>query len=200
MRSDFVGFHHGNKYADFVQLLWMFNSPKETRNIIRLDLHEAGLLYKYASRIDRGNILEIGRYWAGSTVLLAVATHAKDMTKVISIDCIEGCHDPDADDWLNEYPWKNRLDIRVGNSHTMENIPLSLLFVDGDHSYEGIKKDFIHHWNHLHGACLVHDYTESTTPGVTKFIDEFIDDGYAEIIEQVGTMIALKKLKDIWNK
>ena len=197
MRSDFVGFHHGNKYEDFVQLLWMFNSPKETRNIIRLDLHEAGLLYKYASRVDKGNILEIGRYWAGSTVLLAVATHAKDMTKVISIDCIEGCHDPDADDWLSEYPWKNRLDIRVGNSHTMENIPLSLLFVDGDHSYEGIKKDFIHHWNHLHGgACLVHDYTESTTPGVTKFIDEFIDDGYAEITEQVGTMIALKKLKD----
>ena len=81
MKSDFVGFHHGNRYADFVQLLWLFNSPKETRNIIRLDLHEAGLLYKYASRVDKGNILEIGRYWAGSTVLLAVATHAKDMTR-----------------------------------------------------------------------------------------------------------------------
>ena len=198
MKSDFVGFHHGNRYVDFVQLLWLFNSPKETRNIIRLDLHEAGLLYKYASRVDKGNILEIGRYWAGSTVLLAVATHAKDMTKVISIDCIEGCHDPDADDWLNEYPWKNRIEIRVGNSHTMENIPLSLLFVDGDHSYEGIKKDFIHHWNHLHGgACLVHDYTDPGAPGVTRFIDEFIDDGHAEITEQVGTMIALKKLKNI---
>ena len=196
MKSDFVGFHHGNRYVDFVQLLWLFNSPRETRNIIRLDLHEAGLLYKYASKVAAGNILEIGRYWAGSTVLLAVATHAKDMTKVISIDCIEGCHDPDADDWLNEYPWKNRIDIRVDNSHTMENLPLSMLFVDGDHSYEGIKKDFYHHWNFLHGPCLAHDYTDPTCEGVTKFIDEWIEKGYAEIIEQVGTMVALKKLKN----
>ena len=197
MKSDFVGFHHGNRYVDFVQLLWLFNSPRETRNIIRLDLHEAGLLYKYASKVAAGNILEIGRYWAGSTVLLAVATHAKDMTKVISVDVVEGCHDPDADDWLNDYPWKNRIDIRVDNSHTMENLPLSMLFVDGDHSYEGIKKDFCHHWNYLHGPCLCHDYTELTTPGVTKFIDEFVRDGYALITEQVGTMIVLKKLNNL---
>jgi len=196
MKSDFVGFHHGNRYVDFVQLLWLFNSPRETRDIIRLDLHEAGLLYKYASKVAAGNILEIGRYWAGSTVLLAVATHAKDMTKVISIDCIEGCHDPDADDWLNDYPWKNRIDIRVDNSWAMENIPLSMLFVDGDHSYEGIRRDFIHHWNYLHGPCLCHDYTDLDAPGVTKFIDEWIEDGYAEIIEQMGTMVALKKLKN----
>ena len=196
MNRDFVGFHHGNRYVDFVQLLWLFNSPRETRNIIRLDLHEAGLLYKYASKVAAGNILEIGRYWAGSTVLLAVATHAKDMTKVISIDCIEGCHDPDADDWLNDYPWKNRIDIRVDNSWAMKNIPLSMLFVDGDHSYEGIRKDFIHHWNYLHGHCLCHDYDDTDAPGVTKFIDEWIEDGYAEIVEQVGTMVALKKLKN----
>ena len=144
-----------------------------------------------------GNILEIGRYWAGSTVLLAIATHAKDMTKVISVDIVEGCHDPDADDWLNDYEEKERIDIRVDISWAMENMPLSLLFVDGDHSYEGVKKDFIHHWNYLNGPCLAHDYTDPTTPGVTKFIDEFVKDGYAEIIEQVGTMIALKKLKSI---
>ena len=54
--------------SDFAQLLWLFNSPRETRNIIRLDLHEAGLLYKYASqqwkilpKTRKGNIiLEIG--------------------------------------------------------------------------------------------------------------------------------------------
>ena len=196
MKSDFIGFHHGNRYVDFIQLLWLFNSPKETRNIIRLDLHEAGLLYKYASKVAAGNILEIGRYWAGSTVLLAVATHAKDMTKVISVDVVEGCHDPDADDWLKEYPWKNRIDIRVDNSWAMENIPISLLFVDGDHTYEGVKKDFIHHWNYLNGPCLAHDYTDPTCEGVTRFIDEWIEEGYAEIIEQMGTMVTLRKLKD----
>jgi hypothetical protein len=176
---------------DFAELLWLFNSPtwkkietpqpRETRNIIRLDLHEAGLLYKYASQQwktmpktrDGNIILEIGRYWAGSLVLLAIATHDSKV-KIVSVDVVEGCHDPDADDWLNEYEEKERIDIRVDNSWAMENVPLSMLFVDGDHSYEGVKKDFIHHWNYLYGPCLAHDYTDPTCKGVTKFINEWI--------------------------
>jgi len=189
--------------SDFLELLWLFNSPRETRNIIRLDLHEAGLLYKYASqqwtkmpKDETGNvILEIGRYWAGSTVLLAMATHDTKV-KIVSVDVVEGCHDPDADDWLNNYEEKERIDIRVANSWAMKNFPISLLFVDGDHTYEGVKKDFIHHWNYLNGPCLAHDYTDPTCEGVTEFIDEWINDGYANPIEQVGTMIALEKLKD----
>ena len=183
--------------SDFVKLLWLFNSPRETRNIIRLDLHEAGLLYKYAhqSCLTEGSILEIGRYWGGSTVLLAIAPHNTDVN-VVSVDVVTGCHDPDVDDWLNDYEEKERIDIRVDNSHAMKNIPLSMLFVDGDHSYEGIKKDFIHHWNYLNGDCLAHDYFDSTCVGVTQFITEWVEEGYAEIIEQVGTMVALKKLKD----
>ncbi len=189
--------------SDFLELLWLFNSPRETRNIIRLDLHEAGLLYKYASqqwtkmpKDETGNvILEIGRYWAGSTVLLAMATHDTKV-KIVSVDVVEGCHDPDADDWLNNYEEKERIDIRVANSWTMKNFPISLLFVDGDHTYEGVKKDFIHHWNYLNGPCLAHDYTDPTCEGVTEFIDEWINDGYANPIEQAGTMIALEKLKD----
>ena len=118
------------RQSDFAHLLWLFNSPRETRDIIRLDLHEAGLLYKYAKQqwvqpqklfhhTGRGNIiLEIGRYWAGSTVLLAVATHHSDV-KIVSVDFVDGCHDPDADDWLNDYEEKERIDIRVDNSHAM---------------------------------------------------------------------------------
>ena len=183
--------------SDFVNLLWLFNSTRETRDIIRLDLREAGLLYKYArlSYLTEGSILEIGRYWAGSLVLLATATHHTDV-KIVSVDVIEGCHDPDADDWLNDYEEKERIDIRTENSWAMKNMPLSMLFVDGDHSYVGVKKDFIHHWNYLNGDCLAHDYTDPTCKGVTRFIDEWIDDGYAEIIEQAGTLVALKKLKD----
>ena len=124
-----------------------------------------------------------------------MATHNSDVN-VVSVDVVEGCHDPDVDDWLNDYEEKKRIDIRVDNSWAMENMPLAMLFVDGDHSYEGVKKDFKHHWNYLKGPCLAHDYGDPSTKGVTKFIDEWIEEGYAEPIEQVGTMIALKKLKD----
>jgi hypothetical protein len=128
-------------------------------------------------------------------MLLAMATHDSKV-KIISVDVVDGCHDPDVDDWLNDYEEKERIDIRTENSHAMENVPLSMLFVDGDHLYEGVKKDFIHHWNYLTGPCLAHDYTDPTCEGVTRFIDEWIEEGHAEIIEQVGTMVALKKLKD----
>ena len=92
---------------DFVNLLWLFNSGKENRDIIRLDLNEAGLLYKYAQKscLTKGSILEIGRYWGGSTVLLAMATHNTDVN-VVSVDVVTGCHDPDVDDWLNNYEKK----------------------------------------------------------------------------------------------
>ena len=116
--------------------------------------------------------------------------------KIVSVDVVEGCHDPDVDDWLNDYEEKERIDIRVDNSWAMETVPISLLFVDGDHSYEGVKKDFIHHWNYLNGPCLCHDYTDPDCEGVTKFINEWIEEGYIEIIEQVGTMVALKRLKN----
>ena len=212
---------------DFVELLWLWKysgpPPDANHNLdlrmpyfILMDMHEAGLLYKYAveqSKIwheESGQaILEIGRHLGGATVLLAVATHNSDM-KIVSVDI----HDPFAqaqtyyntphhttsryvDDWLNDYEEKERIDIRVDNSWAMENLPLSMLFVDGDHSYEGIKKDFYHHWNYLHGRCLCHDYTDPTCEGVTKFIDEWVEEGYAEIIEQVGTMVALRKLKNV---
>jgi hypothetical protein len=116
---------------DFVELLWLFNSPRETRDIIRLDLHEAGLLYKYASqqwktmpKTDVGNIiLEIGRYWAGTLMLLAMATHDSKV-KIISVDVVDGCHDQDVDEWLNNYEEKERIDIRIDNSYAMENVPL----------------------------------------------------------------------------
>ena len=205
--------------CDFVELLWLWGESakwgeKRRGDFILLDLWEAGLLYEYAleqstSKVWHGLesqvILEIGRYWAGSTVLLATATHGSRV-KVISVDVVDLDDETSqyVDEWLNEYEEKERIDIRTENSYTMKNVPLSMLFVDGDHTYDGIKKDFLHHWNYLHGPCLCHDYTDPTTvkrlkaecPGVTKFIDEWIEEGYAEIIEQKQTMIVLKKLKN----
>ena len=182
---------------EFLESMWLFNIDKTTRQVIRLNIDEAALLWIYAKEVPPpATILEIGRFVGGSTVLLSMATHESDK-KIISVDLNEGPHNADVDEWLEEYEEKDRIDIRVENSHTMKNIPLSLLFVDGDHSYDGIKKDIYHHWNYLNGPCLCHDYTDPSCEGVTEFIDEFIEDGYAEIIEQEGTLVALRKLEDV---
>ena len=210
--------------ADFVNLLWLFMPPKELlansffpigidswkkesntkKNIIGIDLQEAGLLYNYAKqqwkkipKTDEGNIiLEIGRYWGGSTVLLATATHDSNV-KIVSVDIVEGCLNPDTENWLNNYEEKERIDIKVSNSQTMKNLPLSMLFVDGDHTYDGFKKDILHHWNYLNGPCLCHDYKNPFMPGITTFVNEFVEDGYAEIIECIKSLVVLRKLKDV---
>mgnify|MGYP001163622109 FL=1 len=212
--------------ADFVDLLWLFRPPKENnteflplgaftwntpqpppKNIIGLTLHEAGLLYKYAKeqwkklpKDDAGNIiLEIGRYWGGTTVLLAHATHDSNV-KVVSVDIVEGCLNSETENWLNTYEERKRLNIRVDNSQAMDNLPLSMIFVDGDHTYEGFKNDILHHWNYLNGPCLCHDYNHPHLPGVTTFVTEFINAGYAEIIECVDNLVVLKKIKDYNRK
>ena len=177
---------------NFLKIIDLFNSTKESRGEIRLNLHEGAMLYRFALQIKEGNILEIGRAYGGSTVLLTVATH-NTKTRIVSIDLKDIMR---TKHFFKDYTEKGRVDIRIDNSWEMKNIPISMLWVDGDHSYDGIKKDFVHHWNYLDGPCLAHDYTCPRCPGVTKFINEWVEKGYAEILEQQQTMVALKKIKN----
>ena len=183
------------------------------KNVIQQDSVDAQLLYRYAFNLPNrkhghvNTILEIGRYKAGSTVVLASATHNKDLN-IISVDInddrllegVLGEQHSSAYDWLDAYEQKHRIDIRIENSNTMENIPMSLLFVDGDHSFDGIKKDFEHHWNYLNqnGFCLVDDYdiTNASKNYVAFFITDWIKKGYAEVVEVGKQIIVLRKLKN----
>lgn len=49
-----------------------------------------------------------------------------------------------------------------------------LIFIDGDHSYEGVKYDIVHSMFRLKGPSILcgHDYS-CHHPGVTKAVDEF---------------------------
>jgi predicted O-methyltransferase YrrM len=176
----------------------------EGGGVMQLTEADAELLYRYAMQVKNYNseattILEIGRFRAGSTMILAGATHGNDIN-IVSVDIRDACRHcfSTAYDWLDTYDEKQRIDIRTEDSTTMKNMPISLLFVDGDHSYEGIKKDFIHHWNYLDGVCLVDDYNilMRSKQGVVTFLDEWIKDGYAEVIESAEEMVAIRKLKN----
>lgn len=52
--------------------------------------------------------------------------------------------------------------------------PIDVLFIDGDHSYEGCKADIDGWYPHMkkHGVILFHD-CDSTSPGVVKAVEEF---------------------------
>lgn len=62
------------------------------------------------------------------------------------------------------------------------NKPIDLLFIDGDHSYEGVQKDYLLWALHVRpgGTILFHDYDH---PDVKRFIDDtFKLDNSKEII------------------
>ena len=65
----------------------------------------------------------------------------------------------------------------------------SLIFIDGDHSYEGVKFDFDNYSPLCEqgGIIMIDDYGAPAWPGVTQFVDELLanQDGF----EHVGTWL-----------
>src|ERR1700724_4312253 len=65
----------------FEDLVWLFTCDSRNRGLIRQGFDEAALLWK-AVKATAGNILEIGRNLAGSTVLLAAAAAERTVYSV----------------------------------------------------------------------------------------------------------------------
>jgi hypothetical protein len=55
-------------------------------------------------------------------------------------------------------------------------LPISILFIDGDHSYEGCKRDIEAWYPHMKpsGIIFFHDHDESS-PGVIQAVSEFVN-------------------------
>src|SRR5256885_17169217 len=107
----------------FEDLAWLFTCDSRNRGIIRQGFDEAALLWK-AVKATSGNILEIGRNQAGSTVLLVAASPGRT---IFSID-IRPKHNPKCDDYLNRAEIKERVRLLVADSRqTLPNLTCGFL-------------------------------------------------------------------------
>lgn len=125
-------------------------------------------------------VLEIGAYEGYSTTIIAQV--AKHITSIdtFEAECIMGIMNKNT---LGTYlenikPYKN-IDYIVGNSRVVEyNKPYDILFVDGDHTYEGCLNDLMR-FNPIEG-WLVHDWRSPLFLGVMaacmKFFRRFPDE------------------------
>jgi hypothetical protein len=130
---------------NFEDLVWLFQCDSRNRGIIRQGFDEAALLWK-AVKATSGNILEIGRNKAGSTVLLAAASPGRT---VYSIDIRLKNHSK-AQEYLERPENKSRVEVLVADSRkSLSGINYGFLFIDGDHSFEGVLADVVAHWNGL---------------------------------------------------
>jgi len=110
-----------------------------------LEQREGLCLYVLAQRGHTlGRIVEIGAFRGRSTWYLARALEdAGSSAKVVSIDPhLEGTQ---TDFSVNVASFAERIDVRAAYSHDVApeiEGPLGLLWIDGDHSYAGVRQDF----------------------------------------------------------
>lgn len=170
---------------------------------VRLCPWEATYLYDVACT-SRVGVVEIGRFYGGSTILLAGATD-----KIIhSFD-----NDPQDDDtlarYIDMYEFKN-VNLYVHDSFDKgppQHIDYDILFIDGDHSYEGVTKDMEAWYPYLKkgGHVLFHDsYMKYNIP---EAIVDFTQDKHVQFFlspynpiqswqRSTGTMCHFQKLED----
>ena len=68
----------------------------------------------------------------------------------------------------------------------IEDGSLDFVFIDGDHAYEGVKRD-IQDWIPLvktNGTICFHDYRDA--PGVKRAVDEITADGTIKLVKREG--------------
>lgn len=187
--------------------------PKHVNKIFsvegQISLDEGLLLYDLASRVYSGCIVEIGSYRGKSTVALALGSMAGNSVPVYAIDphdsfkgILEGEFGPK--DRIEFF--KNILRTGVGGIVHLVNLKseaaskgwnkeISLLWIDGDHRYPEVKKDFTC-WNPFvvkGGSIVFHDSTDPSL-GPSRVISEIISSGKFKVIRQVISTTILKKI------
>mgnify|MGYP001161131036 CR=1 FL=1 len=183
---------------NFEDMIWLFNSDPKipgTRNIIRMDLPEAAMLWKCVRR-TQNSVLEIGRNLGGSTSLLIAAANPR---KVISIDISSAIPAGWERQWNKTQEFFSKhsnLQLIVGDSRKVKVADkLGFLFIDGDHTYEGVKADILQHWDSLGvgGLAAFHDAAIKSVP--RKAINDILlKTGKAKIVEYVWSLLVVEKI------
>jgi predicted O-methyltransferase YrrM len=171
----------------FEDLAFMFSSNQLNHGVASLQIDEAALLFRLARDVQRGPIVEIGRFKGGSTLVFATALPdgaelwSYDFHVALRPDMPGSELDAELREALDRFGLGAKVHLFVADSRTAEPPPepLELLFVDGDHSYEGAKADY-ERWRAFlrpGGHLLFHDAVDTggygnVYPGVARLVAE----------------------------
>lgn len=175
--------------------------PRELRDLDRMSSHlglnEGHLLWNISRYLRQDSVIvEIGSFRGKSTCFIAEGIGNKR------------CQFFAVDIWLerkcslekfleNTKAYKDKITPLKGFSYDIvKNWPaerkIDFLWIDGDHSYEGVKRD-IADWLALvkkDGYVLFHDYRDAA--GVKRAVDELVDSKKIKFIKIVGSIFCSK--------
>lgn len=157
-------------------------------NILNVLESDMAFLYEEArNQVLKGDILEIGTGLGASTIVLAQALKdANRKEKVYTIDSFKeiGGQKEMAIGHIKNCGVEEYIQLIEGDSAEVLSSGSSLLpkvrmvFIDGGHLYETVKKDISLAFKYLAegGIMAIHDYVD-TAPQIIKAVEEYIKEG-----------------------
>jgi predicted O-methyltransferase YrrM len=185
---------------------------KEDLKIIEgwFDFCEANLLYQLIAQVPKNQdnlikVVEIGAFLGKSTIAIAKAIKENGGGFVHSIDPHEGIpytHPqptlPDFIENINRANINNIVNICLGMSSEWSDkisTGLSMIFIDGEHTYEMVKNDYLQ-WEKkimINGLIAFHDAIQA---GPFKLISELLNSQNYRLIFIVGSLAVIQKKRN----
>jgi Methyltransferase domain len=185
--------------------------PPELRDVPTikgwLDPDAAALLYRLARDVRHGCVVEVGSYRGRSTVALARGVAAGGNARIYAIEP----HEPFIGALGGEFGPEDRAAfyrnmVRTGAYAQVRLLnvsseilapgwtePVALLWLDGDHSFEGVSRDFRAWERHLlPDSNVVLDDADDPALGPHRLIEELVGQGWQDV-GRVGRVAHLRK-------
>jgi predicted O-methyltransferase YrrM len=182
----------------FHDLSYLFACHQANRGGIAQDFDEAAYTWKVITLKQPARLLEIGCWLGGSTILHAAA--AMSYGGILESVDLKVKMPGYADDELIRSHLKrvnlNNVTMSIGDSRTfVPKKQLQYVFIDGDHSYEGVKSDYENVLQYLdigadvlfHDACQAREFATIHEP-VSRFIQEVKGSATVQFEREVGSI------------
>jgi len=156
-----------------------------------------------------GDVLEIGSFKGKTTVFLSRAIEALGLEKrLYTVDPYTneasevGCSDENIDSAYETFrrataELDNHEHVRAYSDEALSNFEdatFSLVFVDGDHTYEGVMTDYENYAPLLadRGIMVLDDYANPQWPGVGRAVETIVEEGDLTVDRRMWKTVHLR--------